>query len=112
MTVEQKAANYANHTTFVNVAEKQIVEISFISGANWQASQHEWVSVKDRLPEKDGISSIYCLVYETRYGQRVLPYNEYHECWDQEDGDDFYSTAVGGKITHWMPLPEPPKTEI
>jgi hypothetical protein len=68
----------------------------------------EWIKVEDDLPKKDGRSSIYCLVFDNYHGSMVLPYNEYHKCWDQEDGDDFYSEAVGGKITHWMPLPEPP----
>jgi hypothetical protein len=39
----------------------------------------------------------------------VRPFNEVHVCWDQEDGDDYYTDARGGKITHWKPLPEPPK---
>jgi hypothetical protein len=69
----------------------------------------EWISVNDRLPKRDGESSIYCLVFETFKTITVRPYNEAHSCWDQEDGDDYYTDAVGGKITHWMPLPEPPK---
>ena len=69
----------------------------------------EWISVKDQLPKKDGDSSIYCLVFDSYNGIVVRPYNEVHGCWDQEDGDDYYCDAVGGKITHWMPLPEPPK---
>lgn len=69
----------------------------------------EWISVYDMLPENDRNSSIYCLVFDTYNGIVVRPYNEHHQCWDQEDGDDYYTDAVGGKITHWMPLPNPPK---
>jgi len=65
----------------------------------------EWISVKDRLPHKDGNSSIYSLVHDTYDGIVVRPYNEYHKCWDMEDGDDYYCDAIDGKITHWMPLP-------
>jgi hypothetical protein len=57
---------------------------------------------------KDGKSSIYCLVNSEYDGIVVRPYNEYHKCWDTEDADDYYCDAVGGKITHWMPLPNPP----
>lgn len=73
-----------------------------------------WISVKDMLPYKDGSSQILCLVYGTSIGICCRPYNEYHTVWDDEDFDDYYSDAVGGKITHWMPLPEPPneKEEI
>jgi hypothetical protein len=69
----------------------------------------EWISVNDRLPEKDGNSSIMCLVYDTWHHIVCRPYNEHHNCWDDEDMDDYYTDAVGGNITHWMPLPEPPK---
>lgn len=67
-----------------------------------------WINVKDELPKKDGDSSIYCLVNDSYNGIVVRPFNEAHHCWDQEDGDDYYTDAVDGKITHWMPLPDPP----
>lgn len=72
---------------------------------------NQWISVKERLPEKNGNSSIYCLVFSISDGIVVRPYNEYHKCWDDEDSDDNYTDAVNGLVTHWMPLPEPPKTE-
>lgn len=70
---------------------------------------YNWISVNDRLPHKDGSSSIFVLVFNIFIGVVVRPYNEYHNCWDDEDADDYYCDAVGGKITHWMPLPESPK---
>lgn len=70
-----------------------------------------WIKVEDELPSKDGNSSIYCLVADTCNGVVVRPYNEYHKCWDGEDGDDYYCDAIGGKITHWMPLPAFPKAD-
>lgn len=68
----------------------------------------EWIKVNDRLPSNDGNNSIYCIVFDTYNGIIVRPYNEYHKCWDNEDADDYYCDAVGGKITHWMKLPEIP----
>jgi len=68
----------------------------------------KWINVKDRLPRKDGKSSIYCLVNSEYDGIVMRPYNEYHQCWDTEDADDYYCDAIGGKITHWTPLPNPP----
>lgn len=68
----------------------------------------EWIKVEDKLPFKDGNSSIYCLVYDLGYGVVVRPYNEYHKCWDDEYADDYYCDAIGGKITHWMELPSKP----
>lgn len=67
-----------------------------------------WIDVNDRLPYKDGDSSIYCLVVANGYGVIVRPYNEYHLCWDGEDGDDYFTDGKDGLVTHWMELPLPP----
>ena len=64
-----------------------------------------WISVKDRLPNKQDD----CLVwYESKFTYPHIRTACYL-------GDSFFST--GGiqhsnfTITHWMPLPEPPKTK-
>ena len=69
----------------------------------------EWIKVVDRLPEKDGNSTIWCLVFTKRNGVCVHPFNEYHDCWDDSDGDDYFTPSTGGDVTHWQPLPDPPK---
>nr|DAN48674.1 MAG TPA: Protein of unknown function (DUF551) [Caudoviricetes sp.] len=38
------------------------------------------------------------------YGTKLLVWNEYHNVWDDEDGDDVYCER--DKIDAWMPLPE------
>lgn len=64
-----------------------------------------WISVEEELPfNEDGDDSIKCLVKSNYDGIVVRPYNQYHKCWDQEDGDDYYSDAIGGKITHWRKI--------
>lgn len=67
----------------------------------------KWISVKDRLPE--GFTS--CIVYRKGiYGGHfsMLRYS-------QELGWHFYDSEWGDvtvdDVTHWMPLPEPPKGE-
>jgi len=73
--------------------------------------QSEWISVEDRLPEKEqGQKSVYvwCNVYCPNIGVIARPYNTYHESWDDEDMDDHFSEPRGGKVTHWMPLPNKP----
>ena len=57
----------------------------------------EWVSVDDRLPDKP----MKCLVYTKRGdcgGYEITYYNQ-----------GFYLQY--SNVTHWMPLPEPPKGE-
>lgn len=53
-------------------------------------TMQEWISVKDRLPVKNGEHILVC-------------YDDGWVC-------DQY-TPVDGGVTHWMPLPQPPKGE-
>lgn len=82
----------------------------------WAIEQLEsrWVSVEDRLPE---------LNIEGNWGRsskNVLAYcsdGHQEECVLSEDaeGEPYWCFVVDGEftetVTHWMPLPESPKTE-
>lgn len=77
----------------------------------------KWISVKDRLPEKDGAyiineafthtnqisiarwTSDYKSYFNERLNGRAVWYRYSSECGDYE--------II--RVTHWMPLPEPPK---
>lgn len=58
--------------------------------------KEEWISVKDRLPEH----YVSVLVFDPK---EQIPY-----------AIDFYTGKYWGNrfdtVTHWMPLPSPPKT--
>ena len=64
----------------------------------------EWVKVIDKLPDREDKF----LVFDKIHGMCTLWYNDYNGCWDDVDGDDYYTDAIGGKVTHWMELPERP----
>jgi hypothetical protein len=93
--------DYGDKTMDVGLLLKKITEL--------KALEWEWISVDERLPEKDGKSNIWCLTYEVSREIKCRPYNEYHQCWDTEDGDDFYTAPKGGKVIYWQSLPNPPK---
>ena len=59
----------------------------------------EWISVKDRLPEKDEIVII-CTDENFIYAGELIG-----DTWFL-DNDSWTAT-----VTHWMPLPRPPKGE-
>ena len=92
----------------------------------------KWISVKDRLPEShDGrVQCIVCVLcsYSNSYGEYgnekfVMParYDSNQKIWhlDFEEWKDQLNALIdiddapeeGNYITHWMPLPEPPKEE-
>lgn len=72
----------------------------------------EWISVEDRLPDACGFPCLLCgenkfgqiLVFEGFTGYMKCGKSEWHS--NQKDIDIDVWT-----ITHWMPLPEPPKGE-
>lgn len=62
----------------------------------------EWIPVKDRLPEnvKEG------LLIALRWGEVDIGW-----CEDGRWGSQFVDEYEDGEVTHWMPLPRPPKGE-
>ena len=84
----------------------------------------EWISVKDRLPEDDDSIHFYgdgrmrcttVLAY-TEYG-RIIPKNRLivkptgNEYLDTQVTDGWEWARGTEEVTHWMPLPQPPKGE-
>lgn len=67
---------------------------------------NEWISVEDRLPEKDGR-------YLCRYGFGSIDYLITgclsYIATDQEP--HWQHASMGLIVTHWMPLPEPPEVQ-
>lgn len=71
----------------------------------------EWISVKERLPER----GVHVLVYDGRISEDYLG-TEDHEFMMRSPSDKPRRPAswvvgcvtVNGRITHWMPLPDAP----
>ena len=73
-----------------------------------QVSSSKWIPVTERLPDKDG-------EYLVRFTDKAIANAEYESKYGSFgywldimwDGDADWYPYVG--VTHWMPLPEPPK---
>ena len=65
----------------------------------------KWISVKDRLPEEDEDIIAFCYYHESWQTQVCHLSSNYEGQW--------YTSVAGQwvRVTHWMPLPEPPKGE-
>ena len=86
---------------------------------NWLLNEgvtvQQWISVKDRLPEKtehDWVLVQLKLVPEDAYGVPCVAELRNGE-WYDADGCLIGTDPEGGCViaTHWMPLPQPPKGE-
>lgn len=93
---------------------------------NTKTAVGEWISVNDRLPENAQHKGAFCPKYLvcTEYGITEGWYNPDRGCWytlvmfligrktrddiDMERGD-IPAITNSISVTHWMPLPEPPK---
>ena len=64
----------------------------------------EWISVDDELPEDDSDVLAYLRIGEE---SRICPANYAKGMWF----DWIFNTPVTESITHWMPIPQPPKGE-
>ena len=62
----------------------------------------EWISVEDRLPTLDETGYTYVLVCMS---------DEFITAADYTRNEGFGLWEDSGEVTHWMPLPEPPKGE-
>lgn len=76
----------------------------------YEAGKPKWIAVSERLPDKDGEylvrfadKSITNVEYESKFGS----FGYWLAIMWGEDAD--WYPYVG--ITHWMPLPQPPKGE-
>ena len=65
----------------------------------------EWISVKDRLPEENGRY----LTANKRHDDKIDVFDLWFDggFWYIDDEDDMFDFEV----THWMPMPQPPKGE-
>ena len=74
-----------------------------------------WISVKDRRPDSNGLYIVTacdegCSAGEGIWYDTVVVTAEYYDgSWTWFEGGSEYD--LSGIVTHWMPLPEPPKRE-
>ena len=68
-------------------------------------AERGWISVNDRLPEKNGKYLCYLVHDDPKLDSRMAVIFR-NNSWSTVIGDNWIKTH---SITHWMPLPEPPK---
>lgn len=99
-TPEQMAEEFSN--VFRSERKKTIAKKSWYTGfeEGLKYTSAKWISVKDRLPEYTPMVLAMCTDgYELAY------YGMYGQGWTNTLGTEHLN------VTHWHPLPAPPKEE-
>lgn len=68
----------------------------------------EWISVKDRLPDKEGFYLVYSPIQQNNHVLSVDGGRAVHMSSDLHI-DIFFENGFLKFVTHWMPLPKQPK---
>jgi hypothetical protein len=73
-------------------------------------NEAEWISVEERLPETEGWYLVYTAPDKKH---RSINKAEFCKGFEWNNFEPYWRGAGGhwGNVTHWMPLPEPPKGE-
>lgn len=72
--------------------------------------KQEWISVDERLPDKGGKYLVYRELCNGLSLMNIINYDpnyDGHAMWFLFDGE--WGDCEVNNVTHWMPLPEPPK---
>ena len=94
----------------VDVAFEALREQESAKNAHYNCckkTNSSWISVEDRLPKEwkeKGGDLINYLVFMPEYGVDVGNYAKPVKTW--------LCMGIPCKVTHWMPLPEPPEVEV
>ena len=72
---------------------------------NWNTRASQWISVKDRLPEKNNKRYL-CFIE-----QHNIHLNGYIDIKRFIHNDRFIYLDENEKVIYWMPLPEPPENK-
>ena len=110
--IEREAAIEAvKHAWAKGLEPSQYIEI--ISAAD-VATVQEWISVEDRLPDNKEHDWVLAQVVEDNgfmHIPRVMEYRQAKNDWFEETYGWLSEHNGVFTVTHWMPLPPPPKGE-
>ena len=66
-----------------------------------------WIPCRERLPEYGVDVLVYVKPWEDNIQVAHIQYDGI--MWEMSDGEFYFSKS---DVTHWMPLPEPPESEV
>ena len=104
-------------TTDLNLPAIEVAGDAFEAGVEWADRHPRWISVEDELPEKgdivivmqDAYGNIHFTACEFISAMQLCDVTDFHVRSDAYLGITKKAEITLGAVTHWMPLPQPPK---
>ena len=75
----------------------------------YEDGQPKWIPVTERLPEGEELVMIHCKNGAMFVGYCGKQYCDYERRWRIKTALNSTKLLNLGRVTHWMPLPQPPK---
>ena len=99
-SVKGKLVELLREVQYLGGLEEKITDHLIAHGVTVQ----EWVDVKDRLPQESGM---YIVTANDGHAQRVsfVQWQKKNRMWNLTGARSYW------RVTHWMPMPQPPKGE-
>lgn len=98
-----EAIEYYTHVAKITKGEESLAETSANLAITALQQYQGWIPVSERLPDGD-VASV--LIYTKEGGVAEGQYYQSIRAWKQ-----FRWSVEDSSVTHWKPLPEPPKGE-
>ena len=97
--VAREAAEDCYECHYDDSLEMRLVKEAFRQGAEWQSKQSPWISVKERLPEKDG----YYFVTNGDVVEKVYFFERWNKFTSTRDYPHLFYDE--GEIKAWLHIP-------
>ena len=98
MDVREKLVELLRDVQYLGGLEEKIADHLIANGVTVQ----EWISVDERLPEE----KVNCIVH---YKHAYCDNDDYWAIGVSFFDGNKFQIGLAYKVTHWMPLPKPPK---
>lgn len=98
-------------TAYPNELYGLMLAHDYISDAPAVETGSKWIPVTERLPEDEELVLIHCKNGAMFVGYCGKQYCDYERRWRIKTALNSTKLLNLGRVTHWMPLPEPPKGE-
>lgn len=74
-----------------------------------KAKKPNWISVNERMPEEDKLVLMLCKNGAMFVGYCGIPWNNSERRWHIKTALNSTKLLNKGRVSHWMPLPRPPR---